>query len=188
LVVPRSPRVRVLTSALVATLLSGGCATNATIHTPVGAHAYERRAAGGPADVVGREVVSPLEVTIVDSDASTLYFSDANGNPLQLGQYHVSEIDHPGNVLAWLGTPFLVFGVGILAALYSRPSDPNQKDGFVGLGYLFGWTSVVMGGVLVLSGTWSWGRSKVAAHAFESSRPPDWLIPPAAPDRPAFDR
>ena len=185
---PRSQRVRVLASALVATLLSGGCATTATIHTPVGARAYERRDAGGPVDVVGRAVVSPLEVKIVGSDVSMMYFDDDNGNPLQLGQYHVSEIDHPGNVLAWLGVPFLAFGVGILAALYSRPPDPNQKDGFVGIAYLMGWTSVVTGGVLVISGTWSWGRSKLAARAFESSRPPDWLLPPAAPERPAFDR
>jgi hypothetical protein len=185
---PRSPRVRVLTSALVATLLSGGCATTATIHTPAGARAYERRAAGSPVDVVGREVVSPLEVKIVGSDASTVYFNDDNGNPLRLGQYHVSEIDHPGNVLASLGVPFLAFGAGILAAMYSLPSNPKDGDGFVGIGYLMGWTSVVMGGVLVVSGTWSWGRSKLAARAFESSRPPDWMIPPAAPERPAFDR
>jgi hypothetical protein len=185
---PRSPRVRVLTSVLVATLLSGGCATTATIRTPVGARAYERRAPTSPVDVVGRAVVSPLEVTIVGSDASTVYFNDDNGNPLQLGQYHVSEIDHPGNVLAWLGAPFLGFGAAILAALYSRPSDQKDGDGFVGIGYLMGWTSVVMGGVLVISGTWSWGRSKLAARTFESSRPPDWLIPPAAPERPAFDR
>ena len=125
---PRSPRVRVLTSTLVATLLSGGCATTATIRTPVGARAYERRAAGGPVDVVGRAVVSPLEVKIVGSDASTVYFNDDNGNPLQLGQYHVSDLDHPGNVLAWLGVPFLAFGGGILAALYSRP-PPTRRTG-----------------------------------------------------------
>ena len=186
---PRSPHVRVLTSALVATLLSGGCATTATIHTPAGARAYERRAAGGPVDVVGRAVVSPLEVKIVGSDASTVYFNDDNGNLLQLGQYHVSDLDHPGNVLAWLGVPFLAFGGGILAALYSRaPTNQKDGDGFVGIAYLMGWTSVVMGGVLVISGTWSWGRSKLAARAFESSRPPDWLIPPPASERPAFDR
>lgn len=174
--------LRRLTSiGLVVTLLSGGCASTATIRTPAGARAYDRR--DDVADDKGTPVVSPLEVTIVGSDVSSLHFNDDHGNPFRLGQYHVSEVDHPGNVVFWLGTPFLAFGAGILAALYSNQPDPNQPgSGFVALGYLMGWTSVAMGLGMMVSGAWSWWWSKRAAAAFEAGRPPAWLIPPAAPD------
>ena len=153
------------------TLLSGGCATTATIRTPVGARAYDRRdVAADP----GTTIVSPLDVKIVGSDASSLHFNDDHGNQFRLGQYHVSDVDHPGNVLFWLGTPFLAYGVGILAALYAQPPrDPGQPgDGFVGLGYAFGWTGVAMGLGMMISGAWSWSRSKRAARAFESGARP----------------
>jgi hypothetical protein len=176
---------RVTSIALVVTLLAGGCATTATIRTPAGARAYDRRD-GVAAAVVGDQgvpVVSPLEVTIVGSDASSLHFNDDNGNPFRLGQYHVSEVDHPGNVLFWLGTPFVVFGGGILAAMYAnRPERGEPGNGFAAIGYLMGWTSVLMGAAMMISGGWSWGRSKRAARAFEAGRPPAWLIPSAAPD------
>jgi hypothetical protein len=180
------PRLRLTSTALVVTLLSGGCATTATIRTPIGARAYDRREVR---DDPGTAVVSPLEVTIVGSDASSLHFHDDDGNPFRLGQYHVSDVDHPGNVAFWLGTPFLAFGAGILAALYSNQPDPEQPgSGFVAVGYLMGWTSLAMGVGIMTSGAWSWARSKRAARAFESGRPPEWLLPPAAPDRRSFDR
>jgi hypothetical protein len=183
----RAPRFRLLSCAMVATSLSGGCATTATIRTPPGARAYDRR---DLADDQGKAVVSPLDVTIVGSNASSLHFDDDDGNPYRLGQYHVSEIDHPGNVLFWLGTPYLAFGAGLLAALYAqpRPSPGEPGNGFVGVGYLMGWTSLATGVAMMISGAWSWGRSKRAARAFEAGRPPAWLIPPAAPDWAPFER
>ena len=189
----RAPRFRPLVPLLIATLLSGGCATTATIRTPAGARAYERRDDVEVAGDQGRSVVSPLEVTIVGSDASSLHFNDDGDNPFRLGQYHVADVDHPGNVVFWLGTPFVAFGAGILAALYSNQSDPETPpeqggSGFVAIGYLMGWTSLAMGLGMMISGAWSWGRSKHAARAFEAGRPPGWLLPPAAPDRGPFDR
>ncbi len=183
----RALRFRPLIFAMIATLLSGGCATTATIRTPPGARAYDRR---DIPDDQGEAVVSPLEVTIVGSNVSSLHVDDDGGNPYRLGQYHVSDIDHPGNVLFWLGTPFVAFGAGILAALYAQPSlDPSQPgDGFVAIGYLMGWSSLAMGVSMMISGAWSWGRSKRAARAFEAGRPPAWLLPVAAPDRSRFER
>lgn len=180
-------RPGLLAYALAATILSGACQTTATIRAPAGARAYAQRDL--PNDP-GVSLVSPLEVKIVSSDIHSLHFNDDHGRPFRLGQYNVSDVDHPGNLLAWAGVPFIAAGVGLLAALYANDSsDINQQgSGFVGLGYLMGWTWVVIGASLTISGSWSWARSKRAASAFESARPPQWMIAPAAPDRPALFR
>jgi hypothetical protein len=157
---------RLPAAVAIATLLSAGCASSATILRP-----------DGP----------PIEATITDSDESNLYVQDQNGNLLRIGgQYNVSEIDHPGNVVFAIGLPYLAVGVGLLAAMKSAESGQPRDTGDAGaegqaFGYLIGWTSLISGGALVAAGGLSWLRSKRAARRFEAVRPPDFLLPPPAP-------
>ena len=137
--------LRRLTSiGLVVTLLSGGCATTATIRTPAGARAYERR--DDVADDKGRAVVSPLEVTIVGSDAracisttTTVIRSGSGSTTCPM------SINRATSRSGWARPP------SRLAPAYWRrciqinriPKQPGS--GFVAIGYLMGWTSVAMG-------------------------------------------
>jgi len=155
---------RVTAVVAIATLVSAGCASSANIYRP-----------DGP----------PVGATIYESDASNLYVQDRNGNRAALDQYHVSDVDHPGNVVFMIGLPFLVIGAGMLAALKSgedaRHTEPGGGDGFIALGYMMAYISAIGGGGMVAGGGLSWLRSKRAAHKFEASRPPEWMIPPPAP-------
>ena len=116
---------------------------------------------------------SPLEAKIVSSDVNSLHLEDDDGNPFQLGRDQVFDVDHPGNVLAWLSVPNLWLGTAMLADYYTTDATDaavQGRDGFTGLVKVFGWTSLALGTALAVTGTWSWARSKRAARAFESER------------------
>ena len=128
----------------------------------------------------------PLEATIEGSDTSSIVLTEVGGGPLSLQQKDVAEIDHPGNVAALIALPFLAFGIGILAGVRAAETRPGA-DGMLGLGSAMGWSSIVVGAPLLLTGGPIWVRSKLRARRFESARPPAWMIPPA-PMPPSFDR
>jgi hypothetical protein len=148
-------------------LLSAGCASSANVVRPEG---------------------PPLGATIYDSNASSLFVEDPNGNRLALDQYNVSDVDHPGNVVFLIGLPFLAFGLGMLAVLKSGEDARrmDRGDGMIALGYMMAYISAIGGGGMVAGGGLSWLRSKRAAHEFEASRPPEWMIPPPAPYQPPW--
>ena len=109
----------------------------------------------------------------MSSDIDSLRLEDDDGNPFRLGRDQVFDVDHPGNVLAWLGVPHLVLGAAMLADYYTRDvPDPMapRTDGSLGLVKVLGWESLIVGAALSITGTWSWLRSKRAARAFESER------------------
>jgi hypothetical protein len=128
----------------------------------------------------------PIEGRIESSDAETLRVRTPDGNVLSLDQYAVSDVDHPGNVLATIG---LGYAAGS-AILFFPPAlrHPQPADGagtsprvlaFIGL------AAVVEGLAIFTYNIAVWAASKRRARAFERERPPAWLLPPPAPELPA---
>jgi hypothetical protein len=152
------------TLALV-TVISVGCAgSTATIYRP-----------DGP----------PYEAEIDSSDASTLRLRGPSGNVTGLGQYQVSDIDHPGNALAIGGLVFAgVSSLLLLPVLLPRRPQDGPGDGFVGLAAVMGIGGIIEGLAVAAYNGVVWSRSKARARNFEEGRPPDWLIPPPAPGEP----
>jgi len=152
----------------VAVALAVGCATsNARIYRP-----------DGP----------PLSAEIDGSDASVLVLRvprtagwEEEPRRVPLGQYQVSSIDHPGNVLATIGLASAGLGAAETAWLVSAMRRPGAMDnGFGGIVGAITIGTMVAGLSMFAFNALVWGRSKAHARAFEQARPPDWLIPPPA--------
>jgi len=133
----------------------------------------------------------PLAAEIESSDQSTLVlrgppaarFDAPEPRRVALGQYQVTAIDHPGNVLALIGLGEAGASALALTAWTSDfrtrgGSDPNGFGGPIGFVFL---TGIVTGLAVAAFNGMVWGRSKAHARAFEQERPPVWLIPPTAP-------
>jgi hypothetical protein len=137
--------------------------------------------------IVRRTDGPPTEAVIDSSDASTLRLGGPTGNMLALGQYQVASIDHPGNVMALIGGCYA--GAGLLATgvwLVTERRSAAQNDGAsgaIGVVGAGGILATIIGLAVFVPNMVIWGRSKVRAHAFESGRPPDWMIPPPVPDK-----
>jgi hypothetical protein len=139
----------------------------------------------GPTAIVRRPNAPPIEGEIASSDASTLRLQGPSGNGVSLGQYEVSEIDHPGNGLAIAGLVFAgASSLFLIPVLLPRRPQDGPGDGWVGFGAAVGIGGIVEGLGVFAYNAIVWGRSKARARAFEDGRPPDWLIPPAAPGFP----
>jgi len=131
----------------------------------------------------------PLSAEILDSDASHLMLRvpqtarwEERPRQVALGQYQVSSIDHPGNVLALIGLGSAAAGAAGTMALIDLERQPGHMDN--GFGGLVGFITVgafVIGLTMFAFNSYVWGSSKTRARAFERSRPPDWMIPPPAP-------
>jgi hypothetical protein len=152
----------------VAVALALGCATsNARIYRP-----------DGP----------PLSAEIDGSDASVLVLRVPRANKWEeeprrvaLGQYQVSSIDHPGNVLAMIGLGAAGVGTAETAWLIWTLRQPGRMDnGFSGIVGAITIGTIVAGLSMFAFNGLVWGRSKAHARAFEQARPPESLIPPPA--------
>jgi hypothetical protein len=141
----------------------------------------------GTTATIHRTDAPPTEAEIDDSDASTLRLRGSTGNMLALDQYQVSSIDHPGNVWAVIGGVYAAAGVlmtvGFIAQQRSLSSDQRGGNGFEGMVGFITIGAAVVGLAAFVPNMFVWARSKVRAHAFESARPPDWMIPPAVPGK-----
>jgi hypothetical protein len=138
-----------------------------------------------PAAIVRRPVGPPIEAEIDSSDASTLRLRGPSGNLVSLGQYDVSEIDHPGNEWAMLGGLYVGGGALMLVPLFMEPAPGAAgPNGFAGIAALTGISGIAIGVAMLAYNLSTWGRSRSRAHAFEAARPPPWLIPPAVAGEP----
>jgi hypothetical protein len=132
----------------------------------------------------------PLAAEIESSDQSTLVlrgppmakFDAPEPRRVALGQYQVSAIDHPGNVLSVMGLGYaFINGVALLAWTADGRQSESYQNWFGGpIGFAF-LTGAVTGLAVAAFNGMVWGRSKANARAFEEARPPEWLIPPPAP-------
>jgi len=61
--------------------------------------------------------------------------------------------------------------------------EHRMDNGFGGVVGAIGVVSLLVGLPMFVANMSIWGRSKLRAHAFEISRPPAWMIPPAVPGR-----
>ncbi len=139
----------------------------------------------GPSATIRRTDATPVEADIDSSDASTLRLRGPHGTIVPLDQYQVSSIDHPGNVMAAIGAAYAAGGalmtLGYFAQVQSRPPDQRMGNGFEGMLLFITIGAAVLGIAVAVPNAIVWGRSKARAHAFESARPPEWMIPPAVP-------
>ena len=132
----------------------------------------------------------PLSAEIESSDASTLVVlsppsqknSDEERRRVGLGQYQVSSIDHPGNVLAAAGLGSAGVGGALLTAWIVQARQPGRMDN--GFGGLVAFTligTIAIGLGVFAFNSFVWGQSRAHARAFEQARPPARLIAPAVP-------
>lgn len=75
----------------------------------------------------------------------------------------ISEIDHPGNVLAVAGLPFLALGVANLLGAWNC-GDGQSSHAFC-MGSAVGGLSVSVGLLMTIWGATTWERSRGAAGA-----------------------
>jgi hypothetical protein len=132
--------------------------------------------------IIRRPDGPPVEAEIDSSDAATLRLRAPSGKIAPLNQDQVSAIDHPGNVWAAIGAGYA--GANLLLFVVPALVAPEPKDGR-GEGYptilYLGLSGAIVGLSIFTYNALVWGRSKARARAFEKARPPDWMIPPAAP-------
>src|SRR5215831_16096592 len=84
---------------------------------------------------VSRPNGPPLEGEIDSSDASTLRLRGAGGNLVELSQSEVSDIDHPGNVLAGIGLGLAAgSALSLLPFYFPRSRRNDGPGGLQGLG------------------------------------------------------
>jgi hypothetical protein len=122
----------------------------------------------------------PTDAVIDGSDASTLQLRGPSGDLLVLDQYRVASIDHPGNVIATIGGVSIGIGVLCLAPFVVERQRGNADNPSVGLAVL-GFPLLVVGLPVFIYNMMVWEESKARAAAFESARPPAWMIAPAVP-------
>ena len=134
--------------------------------------------------IVARPDAPPLEAEIDSSDATALRLRGPSGNLVALDQYHVSEIDHPGNVWGSIGLFYVGSGALLILPAVFPAESGGRKSGLEGFTAWMGVVSLLVGIPMALQGWSAWGASKSRAHAFESARPPAWMIPPAMPGMP----
>jgi hypothetical protein len=122
------------------------------------------------------------EATIEHSDAHALYVRGSNGQLYRLPRSSVGDIDHPGNVNLILGA-----ALGVMtAAIIISTRNEGENEARAALGVIYGAPSLG----LILSGGYSYLRSKEAARKFEEAEtsiapapptqavPDSWLTPP----------
>ena len=155
---PVRARPRVARFGVFALALTMGCETTATIRRP-----------DGP----------PFEAEIDYSTESELVLRGADGSSIPLGQYQVSEVDHPGNVLAVVGGFYLGVGGLSLWYLHEQRGSCAPDCSARALALMMG-ACGILSGLVFATNLLIWSRSKTRARRFEDSRPPAWLIPPPA--------
>jgi hypothetical protein len=136
----------------------GGCSTTATIHR-----------ANGPA----------YEAKILRSDPTSLDVQGDDERPYRVPCEQVSEIDHPGNVIATVGAALM--GIAGLAAwsIATERSQADRRDGVIAVSIGYGLPGLLM----AVYGGSVWYSSKNKARACEEAPMPVVATPP---DRPAY--
>jgi hypothetical protein len=115
-----------------------------------------------------------LEATIVGGSDKYLYVETEDGRVVRIAREKVSEIDHPGNVEAIVGSILLAYGGGLTAwGLAGRENGPMS----VALG-VSGGILGIPGVILLASGLMNWSRSASAVDAQD----PDLPLRSAMPD------
>ena len=137
----------------------------------------------GPTATIGRTDATPTEARIDSSNGSTLWLRGPSGTIVGLDQSQVASVDHPGNVMAVFGG-FCV-GVGVLflapvAVEHARGMHDNNSDE---VATFFGVSSLLIGLPILFRNLLTWEESRARARAFESARPPPWMIGPAVRGR-----
>ena len=146
-------------TALAVAISLAGCSTTATIHR-----------VNGPA----------YEATILRSDPTSLEIQGDDGRPYRVPREQVSDIDHPGNVLATVGA--VLMGIAGLTA-YAAETDKSGSDSrnaAIAVGVVYGLPGLLM----AVTGGAIWLSSKDKAKACEESTLPLGRMPPDVPAYP----
>jgi hypothetical protein len=154
-------RARSRAVALSVAISLAGCSSTATIHR-----------VNGPA----------YEAKILRSDPTSLDVLGDDGRPYRVSREQVSDIDHPGNVLATVGA-VLVGVAGLIAWAVATDHSQSQSDrnsAAIAVGTIYGLPSLVM----AVTGGSIWLSSKEKARALEEAPMPIARTPP--PDRPTY--
>jgi hypothetical protein len=166
-------KARFRAAALSVAISLAGCSTTATIHR-----------VSGPA----------YEAKILQSDATSLDVQGDDGRPYRVPREQVSDIDHPGNVLATVGAALLGFaGLISYVAATENGGGPSSRDTAITVGVVYGLPGLLM----AVAGGSIWLSSKDKARACEESPlpvgrppadlpayPPAWARPPWPPAAP----
>jgi hypothetical protein len=146
--------------ALSVAISLAGCSTTATIHR-----------VNGPA----------YEAKIVQSDSTSLDVLGDDGQPYRVPREQVSEIDHPGNVLATIGAALVGFA-GLITwavATDNSQSQSGRRSAAIAVGTVYGLPGLLM----AVAGGSIWMSSKDKARALEETPLPIARMPP---ERPAY--
>jgi hypothetical protein len=148
-------------AALSVAISLAGCSTTATIHR-----------VNGPA----------YEATILESDPTSLDVRGDDGRPYRVPRQQVSEIDHPGNVLATVGAALAGFAglIAWAAATDHSQSQSDRRNAAIVVSTVYGLPGLLM----AVAGGSIWFSSKEKARALEEAPMPLATTPP--PDRPAY--
>jgi hypothetical protein len=119
---------------------------------------------------VGRSDGPDIEARIQRSDTEALYVRSSNGQIYRAERKNVTDVDHPGNVLGWVGLSLI--GVSTLFLAETSNADPETRRGIAAV---YG----VPGVLMALAGWYSYFRSVNAARTFESAEVPAMLLRPA---------
>ncbi len=151
-------KVRSRAAALSVAISLAGCSTTATIHR-----------VNGPA----------YEATIAQSEPTSLDVFGDDGRPYRVPREQVSEIDHPGNVLATVGAVLLGLA-GLTASVAATDRNTSDARGTaIAVGVIYGLPGLLM----AVTGGSIWLSSKSKARALEEAPLP---VVGAPPDRPAY--
>jgi hypothetical protein len=137
-----------------------GCSTTATIHR-----------VNGPA----------YEAKILQSDPTSLDVQGDDGRPYRVPREQISDIDHPGNVLATVGAALLGFaGLISYVAATDTGGGASSRDTAITVGVIYGLPGLLM----AVAGGSIWLSSRDKARACEEALLPVGRPPPDVPAYP----
>src|SRR4051794_30682642 len=99
----------------------------------------------------------------IDRSTPSALIVQTNEGERTIPRAGISEIDHPGNVLAVAGLPFVALGVANLLGAWNC-GDGERSHAFC-MGSSVGGLTVSVGLLMTIWGATTWDRSRVAAGA-----------------------
>ncbi len=121
--------------------------------------------------IVHRRSGTPITAKIDRSDDEALYVSTPPGSSYRIERRDVSDIDHPGNVVATIGLSLLAASIGLWSLTGQSDNYNNNENGsgFVALPKIFALECLVIGLPMSIFGGAVYVRSVGATTPFHQN-------------------